>query len=93
MPLENDIVPDLPREAWSERWKQARARRSLTFESRHRAKDGRTFPVEVTVKHIELGGKEYHCSFARDISHRQRAEEEMRRVLPVVAGLAEQGIG
>ena len=31
--------------------------------------------------YLEFGGKEYHCSFARDITERKRAEEEREHLL------------
>ncbi|MGB8169624.1 MAG: PAS domain S-box protein, partial [Chthoniobacteraceae bacterium] len=51
---------------------------ALTFESRHRTKDGRVFPVEVNANYILAGGKEINFAFARDISERKRAEEALR---------------
>ena len=47
-------------------------------ETKHRTKDGRIFPVEVMVGYIEYEGKEYHCSFVRDITERKQAEETLR---------------
>ena len=48
------------------------------LETEHRTKDGRIIPVEVMVAYIEYEGKEYHCSFVRDITERKRAEEALR---------------
>ena len=42
----------------------------------HRRKDGSELPVEITATRVQFGGKEYFCSFARDISERKHAEEE-----------------
>ncbi len=72
-----DIAPDLTPEAWPGRWEQTKARGTVTFESRHRARDGRVFPVEVTVNHLRFGGHEYHCVFARDITGRKRQKKAM----------------
>lgn len=47
----------------------------MTFESRHRRKDGSTFPVEMVVNLLSYGGQTYLCGFARDISLRRQAEE------------------
>ncbi|MBV8915629.1 MAG: PAS domain S-box protein [Acetobacteraceae bacterium] len=49
-----------------------------TFETRHRRKDGSTFPVEVRTGRFEQGGRRF-LSLARDITARKRAEE--RRLL------------
>ena len=50
---------------------------SVTFESRHRRKDGASFPVEVRVGQFEQGGRRFLC-LARDITERKRAEDELR---------------
>ena len=51
---------------------------SVIFESRHRRKDGTTFPVEVRVGEFEQGGRRY-LYLVRDISQRKQAEEALRR--------------
>ncbi len=74
----HDIDPDYSAEVWPEFWKKLKQSGSLTFESYHRSKEGRIFPVEITANFFEYNGKEYHCSFARDITERKRAEEALR---------------
>ena len=76
----HDVDPDFPREVWADHWRDLKERRSLTFESRHRAKDGRIFPVEIVANLLEFEGTEYNCAFARDISEREQAEEERQRL-------------
>jgi len=66
-------------ETWEQEWEIARQRRSFLLESRQRARDGRVFPVEITVNHMEFEGEEYNCISARDITERKRAEEELRK--------------
>ena len=50
---------------------------SVTFESRHRRKDGTSFPVEVRVGALEQDGPRFLC-LVRDITERRRAEDELR---------------
>ena len=50
---------------------------TVTFESRHRRKDGTSFPVEVSVSQFEQGGRRVLC-LVRDITERKRAEDELR---------------
>ena len=50
---------------------------AVTFETRHRRKDGTSFPVEVRISQFEQGGRRYLC-LARDITERKRAEDELR---------------
>ena len=50
---------------------------AVTFETRHRRKDGTSFPVEVRVSQFEQGGRRFLC-LVRDITERKRAEDELR---------------
>ena len=70
-----DIDPEFPPERWPGHWREVKQRGTLSFESRHSAKNGRVFPVEVFVNYLEFRGREYNVSFARDITERKRAEE------------------
>lgn len=51
---------------------------TVTFETRHKRKDGTSFPVEVRGGLIEQGGRRY-LSLVRDVTERKRAEEALRR--------------
>jgi PAS domain S-box-containing protein len=53
------------------------AGQAITFESRHRRKDGTSFPVEVRVGQFEQGGRRFLC-LVRDITERKQAEDELR---------------
>ena len=44
------------------------------FETMHLRKDGSVFPVEVSTRHIEIGGKRYFQSIVRDIFQRKQVE-------------------
>jgi len=74
-----DIDCGMTREVWPEHWEELRRRKSFTVESTHRAKDGREFPVEVIVNHVEVEGQEYNCAVVRDITERQQALAELER--------------
>ena len=74
-----DIDPEFSAKPWSDHWRELKARRSLTFESRHRTREGRMFPVEVSANYIEFGGQTYNLALVRDISERKRSEEALRR--------------
>lgn len=74
-----DIDPDFPVERWAEHWRELKARRSLTFESRHRTREGRIFPVEISANYFEFGGRAYNLALARDITERKRTEADLRR--------------
>jgi PAS domain S-box-containing protein len=50
---------------------------TVTFETRHRRKDGTSFPVEIRAGQFEQGGSRLLC-LVRDITERKRAEDELR---------------
>lgn len=50
----------------------------LIFESEHRTKDGRVFPVEVSTRRVELAGECCIQEIVRDISARVAAEHALR---------------
>ncbi len=47
------------------------------FETRHRRKDGRLWPVEVSVTFVAVNGGQF-ISFCRDLTERRTAEEKIR---------------
>jgi PAS domain S-box-containing protein len=73
------IDPDYPPERWSQHFRDMAVARSGTFETRHRTKDGRILPVEMSANYFEYEGKPYIMGLARDITGRRRSEEERRR--------------
>ncbi|MFQ5799344.1 MAG: PAS domain S-box protein, partial [Bacteroidota bacterium] len=94
----HDIDPWFPAESWPRTWEEVKKRRCFTFESHHRTKHGRIFPVEITVNYMEFEGKEYNCAFARDITKRRQAEETLKEmnvalanILPGISQLDIQG--
>ena len=50
---------------------------AITFETRHRRKDGTSFPVEIRVGQFEQADAGFLC-LVRDITERKRAEDELR---------------
>jgi PAS domain S-box-containing protein len=79
-----DVDADFPPDAWPEHWQQLKQQGSLTFESSHRAKNGRSYPVEILISYLELDGKEYNFAQVKDISDRQQAEKEQARLLAIL---------
>ncbi|MGO8835800.1 MAG: PAS domain S-box protein [Limisphaerales bacterium] len=75
----SDIDPEFPVERWTDHWRDLKAQRSLSFEGRHRTRDGRVFPVEISANYFEYGGRAYNLALVRDVTERKRAEEALRR--------------
>jgi PAS domain S-box-containing protein len=62
-------------------WKEVSERGSLLFESVHQARQGHSFPVEVSVRLIHVGESEFRQSIIRDITERKAMDEKLRRTL------------
>ena len=68
---------------------------NLTFETRHRRKDGTLYDAEVSVRGANIGGRTVFISLTRDISERkaeQRMLEEREALLAAVFNQASVGI-
>ncbi|QDV35204.1 Sporulation kinase E [Tautonia plasticadhaerens] len=61
----------------------------LSFEGRHRAKDGRVIPVEVNTSTIELGEQIAVLAVIRDVTERHALEETRRRFAEAQSANAE----
>lgn len=77
------LCPAQTPEAWSALWQEAQARGGLTFEGVFRTAGGADVPVEVSANPLRYGEEEYACWFVRDITARNRAQEELQRLLRV----------
>ena len=76
-PREFDVALDEP--SIQRLAQRSRAGEIITFETRHRRKDGTTFPVEIRSGTFQQGGKLFYLALARDISERKHAEESLRQ--------------
>ncbi len=63
---------------FAEYWNELREKGNARFDTYHRARDGRVYPVEIHSNFFEFGGMEYTCAFVTDISDRRRAEEQLK---------------
>lgn len=79
-----DIDPTFPMERWRADWERFQASKHnsqdtpYVLETIHHRKDGSTFPVEVTERHLWFGETELHVATVRDITERKQAEEALR---------------
>ncbi len=72
-----DLDPDFQPGIWPSHWAELKRCGTLTFETRHRGKDGREFPVEVNANFVQAGGSELNFAFVRDITGRKQAERKV----------------
>ncbi len=74
-----DINKNIKPDEFSAFWDDLRKKGVIKLETSHRRKDGTTFPVEVTAKYVELDGREYNCSSARNITERVSRDKDLHR--------------
>ena len=82
-----ELHPEENEEIWRQRWTELKENKIGTFEKYQPTKDGRWIPIEVMQNFIVFEGKEYSCSFIRDITERKRAEEALKNALTEVEQL------
>ncbi len=88
-----DIDPNVDESAYLKVNDALRDSGFAILESFHRRKDGSTFPVEVSIKHVRLD-RVYRVTVARDITERKRTEQalqESQAALARVARIASMG--
>jgi PAS domain S-box-containing protein len=73
-----DFDPDVTPEVHEDIKRKLKAEQTVTFESRHRRRDGRVFPVEIRSQTFWEGVQQRIVSLARDVTDRKRAEEALR---------------
>ncbi len=88
-----DIDPDFPAQRWPSHWRELKEQRSLVFEARHKTKDGRIIPVELSANYFEYGEVGYNLALARDISERKQVQEKIRHLAAIVESSGDAIIG
>ena len=78
----SDIAPDFTfPESLAKYVQELKNHSPITLESVHERKDGTTFPVEIRISLAELDRKEFLIAVARDITKRQRAEQQFQQTV------------
>lgn len=73
-----EIDPDWSNDQILADWHNNPEHPAEVVESRHQTKDGRIFPVELSVTYLELGGQSYSLELTRDITERKRLQAAQR---------------
>ncbi len=73
----SDIDPTWSMENWFQQSERLRKNGRTQFESIHRTKDGKTFPVEITTNYFQYDNKSYNLVVCRDITQRKMQEAEL----------------
>lgn len=80
-----DVDPDFPMDQWTAHWQELREKKTLRFESHHKAKDGTITPIEVSANYVKFEGNEYNCAFVREISERKQFERAIDAFVQTVS--------
>lgn len=72
-----DLNPAHDIEAWENYWAALREREAVRFETLFRRADGEMVPVEISANFLRYEGREFNCSFVRDVTDRRRFETEL----------------
>ena len=72
-----DINPIFTEKDWKDFISHIRDIGYMSFESRHKKKDGTFLPVEVTAKYMEFDNKAFVITFVRDITERHETERRL----------------
>jgi len=73
-----DYGPDLTPALLQRIRERLRGGQIVSYEGRHRRKDGAVFPVEVRIRELRHEGRMLGLSLVRDITERKRADDELR---------------
>lgn len=74
---------------WLAAWGAVQERGEVRFETVHKHASGSVFPVEVSSRRIDVGGRLLVQSIIRDISERKEAEQKIIRLKDVYAALSQ----
>ncbi|WP_319508688.1 PAS domain S-box protein [uncultured Methanolobus sp.] len=74
-----DISRDFPESKWNGLWNKVKEQGSFQMESTHYTKDGRVFPVEISLSYLEFEDIQYLFAFVRDITERKESEEALKK--------------
>jgi PAS domain S-box-containing protein len=74
-----EVDPLMDAGSWREYWDLVKNRGSASLTSERLARDGSLAPVDISSRFIAFGGREYICSFSRDMTDWRRLEEQLHQ--------------
>ncbi len=86
----SDLNPNFTQEIWHEHFKKMKKAVHMSVESQHVSKDGKLHDMEILTNYLEFGGKEFLCSFGRDITERKKADDELKKAYHEIKLLKER---
>ncbi|MBU1704521.1 MAG: PAS domain S-box protein, partial [Nanoarchaeota archaeon] len=90
----HDIDPVFTKDLWPKHWEDLKKNKSQVIKSIHKTKEGKEYPVEISINYLNYNGREYNFAYAKDISQREcalqrlkDAEEKYRTFLENLIGI------
>ena len=74
----SDVDSNYSPEERKKRWSEIKKNKTNVIETRHKTKNGKTFPVQVTSRYLKYQEKEYEFAFVQDISERKAKVKELQ---------------
>ncbi len=71
------LMPSFTMQWWKEYWHALKTSGTVSFETTHKTREGKTIPLEVLASQIMFEGQEYSLELMRDISDRKCMEQEL----------------
>ncbi len=84
-----DIDPNFEPDNWENHWKKVKEEGRIRSESKHETKDGSEIPVELIINHLEYEGEEYHFTYVRYRTEKDKLEGSEERFRRFFADLTE----
>ncbi|MBN1796772.1 MAG: PAS domain S-box protein [Sedimentisphaerales bacterium] len=83
-----DIDPDITERGDQNRfWEKIKETKMISFEGRHKRKDGTVFPVEIYLSAVEINGERHIFAMANDTAERKQAQERLKCISEVTTDL------
>ncbi|TFF99560.1 MAG: PAS domain-containing sensor histidine kinase, partial [Promethearchaeota archaeon] len=80
--LTNMSVPDIDpvhhSQIYKQTWEKMKNDGTYTFETKHKSRDGRIYPVRVSINYLNYHGKELSIAFAIDLTEQKKAKERLK---------------
>jgi PAS domain S-box-containing protein len=73
-----DVIPRFPATVWPRLWAAVRKCGRQNLQTKYRRKDSVALVLDVSLNFLEFEGRQYACAFARDVTERKRAHEQLR---------------
>jgi PAS domain S-box-containing protein len=72
-----DIDPVHNFNIYRDTWRNMKEKGNYVFKTKHKTKDGKVYPVRVSINYLNYQGKELNIAFAIDLTEQERAKQKL----------------